>query len=72
VSETRARKFGRPMIGEKVEAGHGILKVAMIVGYDSGTVQRAKRAIAAMTSEDDDDRSKSDAIEISGHSRNVA
>jgi DNA invertase Pin-like site-specific DNA recombinase len=45
------KKLGRPPIGRKVEqairqqlgAGHGILKVARIVGCGSGTVQRVKR-----------------------------
>jgi DNA invertase Pin-like site-specific DNA recombinase len=47
----QGKKLGRPTIGTKVEdairqqlgAGHGILKVAMIVGCGSGTVQRVKR-----------------------------
>jgi len=47
----QGKKLGRPMIGGKVEdairqqleAGHGILKVARIVGVGSGTVQRIKR-----------------------------
>ena len=45
------KKLGRPPVGRKVEqairqqlgAGHGILKVAKIVGCGSGTVQRVKR-----------------------------
>jgi DNA invertase Pin-like site-specific DNA recombinase len=49
------KKLGRPPIGRKVEqairqhlgAGHGILKVAKIVGCGSGTVQRVKREMAA-------------------------
>src|SRR3984957_5937417 len=48
------KKLGRPMIGNKVEdairqqleAGHGILKVARIVGCGSGTVQSIKREMA--------------------------
>jgi DNA invertase Pin-like site-specific DNA recombinase len=51
----QGKKLGRPMIGTKVEdairqqlgAGHGILKVARIVGVGSGTVQRVKREMAA-------------------------
>ena len=47
-------KLGRPSVGRKVEdairqqldAGHGILKVAKIVGCGSGTVQRVKREMA--------------------------
>jgi DNA invertase Pin-like site-specific DNA recombinase len=47
-------KLGRPTITRKVHdairqqlgAGHGILKVAKIVGVGSGTVQRVKRAMA--------------------------
>jgi DNA invertase Pin-like site-specific DNA recombinase len=49
------KTLGRPKVGSKVEeavrqqldAGHGILKVAKIVGVGSGTVQRVKREIAA-------------------------
>ena len=49
-------KLGRPTIARKVEeaicqqlgAGHGILKVAKIVGCGSGTVQRVKREMAAV------------------------
>jgi DNA invertase Pin-like site-specific DNA recombinase len=45
------KKLGRPKVSRKVEdairsqldAGHGILKVAKIVGVGSGTVQRVKR-----------------------------
>jgi DNA invertase Pin-like site-specific DNA recombinase len=52
----QGKKLGRPMIGTKVEdairqqlgAGHGILKVARIVGVGSGTVQRVKREMAAV------------------------
>jgi DNA invertase Pin-like site-specific DNA recombinase len=51
----QGKKLGRPMIGNKVEdairqqldAGHGILKVARIVGVGSGTVQSIKREMAA-------------------------
>jgi DNA invertase Pin-like site-specific DNA recombinase len=47
-------RLGRPSVGRKVEeairqqldAGHGILKVAKIVGVGSGTVQRVKREMA--------------------------
>jgi DNA invertase Pin-like site-specific DNA recombinase len=50
------KTLGRPQVGRKVEdairhqlgAGHGILKVAKIVGCGSGTVQRVKRNIAAV------------------------
>jgi DNA invertase Pin-like site-specific DNA recombinase len=49
------KTLGRHSVGRKVEAairqqlgaGHGILKVAKIVGCGSGTVQRAKREMAA-------------------------
>jgi DNA invertase Pin-like site-specific DNA recombinase len=49
------KALGRPQVGRKVGdairqqlgAGHGILKVAKIVGCGSGTVQRVKRNIAA-------------------------
>jgi DNA invertase Pin-like site-specific DNA recombinase len=49
-------RLGRPTIARKVEdairqqlgAGHGILKVAKIVGCGSGTVQRIKREMAAI------------------------
>jgi DNA invertase Pin-like site-specific DNA recombinase len=49
------KALGRPQVGQKVEeairqhlgAGHGILKIARIVGCGSGTVQRVKRNIAA-------------------------
>jgi DNA invertase Pin-like site-specific DNA recombinase len=51
------KSLGRPPIGRKIEetirqqlaAGHGILKVAKIVGCGSGTVQRVKREIPATT-----------------------
>jgi DNA invertase Pin-like site-specific DNA recombinase len=47
-------KLGRPTIAGKIEdairqqlgAGHGILKVAKIVGCGSGTVQRIRREMA--------------------------
>src|ERR1019366_3870723 len=47
----QGKKLGRPSVGGKIEeairqqldAGHGILKVAKIVGVGSGTVQRVKR-----------------------------
>ena len=52
----QGKKLGRPTIGSKVEdairqhldAGHGILKVARIVGCGSGTVQRIKREMAVI------------------------
>jgi DNA invertase Pin-like site-specific DNA recombinase len=52
-------KLGRPKVGRKVEeairhhlnAGHGILKVAKIVGVGSGTVQRVKREMIAHMAE---------------------
>jgi DNA invertase Pin-like site-specific DNA recombinase len=55
VREQGIKKLGRPQVGHKVEeiirrhlgAGHGILKVAKIVGCGSGTVQRVKREMAA-------------------------
>src|ERR1700727_1156685 len=55
VREQGIKKLGRPQVGKKIEeaisrelgAGHGILKVAGIVGCGSGTVQRVKRAMAA-------------------------
>jgi DNA invertase Pin-like site-specific DNA recombinase len=48
------KSLGRPPVGRKIEeairqqleAGHGILKVAKIVGCGSGTVQRVKRETA--------------------------
>jgi DNA invertase Pin-like site-specific DNA recombinase len=51
----QGKKLGRPTIAPKVEdairqqleAGHGILKVARIVGVGSGTVQRVKREMVA-------------------------
>jgi len=47
----QGKKLGRPSVSQNVEdvvrrhlgAGHGILKVAKIVGCGSGTVQRIKR-----------------------------
>ena len=55
VREQGIKKLGRPPVGRKVEeairqqlgAGHGILKVAKMVGVGSGTVQRIKREMAA-------------------------
>lgn len=55
VREEGIKKLGRPMVGRKTEeairhqlgAGHGILKVAKIVGVGSSTVQRIKREMAA-------------------------
>jgi DNA invertase Pin-like site-specific DNA recombinase len=55
VREQGIKKLGRPSVGRKVEeairrqlgAGHGILKVAKLVGCGSGTVQRVKRDMAA-------------------------
>jgi hypothetical protein len=52
----QGKKLGRPMIGTKVEdairqqleAGHGILKVAKLVGVGSETMQRIKRVMAAV------------------------
>ena len=48
------KTLGRPQVGRTVEdairqqlgLGHGILKVAKIVGCGSGTVQRVKKAMA--------------------------
>jgi len=45
------KTLGRPKVGSKVEetirqqlaAGHGILKIAKLLGVGSGTVQRVKR-----------------------------
>jgi DNA invertase Pin-like site-specific DNA recombinase len=50
----QGRKLGRPKVAPKVEdairehlsAGNGILKVAVLVGCGSGTVQRVKREMA--------------------------
>jgi DNA invertase Pin-like site-specific DNA recombinase len=49
------KRLGRPPVARKVEeaiqqqlaAGHGILKVAKLVGVGSGTVQRVKREMVA-------------------------
>jgi DNA invertase Pin-like site-specific DNA recombinase len=51
------KSLGRPPIGRKVEdairqqlgAGHGILKVAKLVGCGSGTVQRVKREMVGQS-----------------------
>jgi DNA invertase Pin-like site-specific DNA recombinase len=51
VREQGIKKLGRPSVGRKVEdairqqlaTGHGILKVAKLVGVSSGTVQRVKK-----------------------------
>jgi hypothetical protein len=53
------KTLGRPKVGPKVEeairdhllAGHGILKVAKLLGVGSGTVQRVKRDMAATEAE---------------------
>ena len=50
----QGKKLGRPKVAPNVEnairehlrAGHGILKVAALVGVGSGTVQRVKREMA--------------------------
>ena len=55
VREQGIKKLGRPQVSRKIEetirrqlgAGHGILKVANMVGCGSGTVQRVKREMAA-------------------------
>jgi DNA invertase Pin-like site-specific DNA recombinase len=55
VREQGIKKLGRPQVGRKIEdtirrqlgAGHGILKVAKMVGCGSGTVQRVKKEMAA-------------------------
>jgi DNA invertase Pin-like site-specific DNA recombinase len=55
----QGKKLGRPKVGRKVEeairhhlsAGHGILKVAKIVGVGSGTVQRVKREMVVHMAE---------------------
>ena len=55
VREQGIKKLGRPSVGTKVEvairqqlaAGHGILKVAKLVGFGSGTVQRVKKEMVA-------------------------
>jgi DNA invertase Pin-like site-specific DNA recombinase len=59
VREQGIKKLGRPQVGRNIEetirrqlgAGHGILKVAKIVGCGSGTVQRVKREMAAIMAE---------------------
>jgi DNA invertase Pin-like site-specific DNA recombinase len=59
VREQGIKKLGRPQVGRKIEesirrqlgAGHGILKVAKLVGCGSGTVQRIKREMAATMAE---------------------
>lgn len=51
----QGKRLGRPPVGKKIEeairqqlaAGHGVLKVARIVGCGSGTVQRVKRQMLA-------------------------
>ena len=51
----QGKKLGRPKVSAKIEAairehlnaGHGILKVAAVVGVGSGTVQRVKREMVA-------------------------
>jgi DNA invertase Pin-like site-specific DNA recombinase len=53
------KRLGRPAVGKKIEdtisqqlgAGHGILKVAALVGVGSGTVQRVKREMASRLAE---------------------
>ncbi len=57
VRQQGVKKLGRPKVGRKVEeairehlsAGHGILKVAAMVGVGSGTVQRIRREMTAQT-----------------------
>ena len=59
VREQGIKKLGRPLVGRKIEeairrqlgAGHGILKVAKLVGCGSGTVQRVKRETALRLAE---------------------
>jgi DNA invertase Pin-like site-specific DNA recombinase len=59
VREQGIKKLGRPQVARKIEeiirwqlgAGHGILKVAKLVGCGSGTVQRIKREMAAQMAE---------------------
>jgi DNA invertase Pin-like site-specific DNA recombinase len=51
------KTLGRPVVGTKIEEairqqlalGHGILKVAKAVGCGSGTVQRVKKEMLALT-----------------------
>ena len=53
------KTLGRPAVGMKIEEairqqlglGHGILKVAKIVGCGSGTVQRVKKAMVGQSAE---------------------
>jgi DNA invertase Pin-like site-specific DNA recombinase len=55
VREQRIEKLGRPQVGRKIEdiirrqlgAGHGMVKIAKMVGCGSGMVQRVKREMAA-------------------------
>ncbi len=55
VREQGIKKLGRPKVARKVEdairhqlgAGHGVLKVAKMIGVGSGTVQRVKQEMAA-------------------------
>jgi DNA invertase Pin-like site-specific DNA recombinase len=55
----QGKKLGRPKVSPKVEeairrnlsAGHGIRKVAALVGVGSGTVQRVKRGMAEQLTE---------------------
>lgn len=57
VREQGIKTLGRPKVGRKIEdairqqlgAGHGILRVAKVVGVGSGTVQRVKREMADAT-----------------------
>lgn len=57
--ETPGKRLGRPKTPAKIEAairthleaGHGILKVAKLVGVGSGTVQRIKKEMAAQIAE---------------------
>jgi DNA invertase Pin-like site-specific DNA recombinase len=59
VREQGIKKLGRPQVGRKIEetirrqlgAGHGILKVAKMVGCGSGTVHRVKREMAPTMAE---------------------
>ena len=59
VGEQGVKKLGRPSVGRKVEetirqqlgAGHGILRVAKIVGVGSGTVQQVKRTMVSTMGE---------------------
>jgi DNA invertase Pin-like site-specific DNA recombinase len=55
----QGKKLGRPKVSPRIEtaireqlsAGHGILKVAAIVGVGSGTVQRVKREMVGKLAE---------------------